>query len=1227
MPTLGLCLIVKNEEEVLDRCLKSFIGDGTIFDEVVVVDTGSADNTKQIAKKYGCKIYDFKWVQDFAAARNFAFSKVSTQWILWTDADDVLLEKDFLKLKIFKPSLTKDLYLLPYDYAQDERGQTLSTLYRERIVKNDPKLKWKYPIHECISLLPDISIEQIDITITHKRTNAGFSADLNRNIKMLELAIDKPEYKGDARLQYYLAKECYDAGLFERAARELEKFIAMNSGWIEDVICAQQKLAESYRCSGKPDLAKKAAFRAIEMDYRWAEPYYILASAAMDTQDWHQAIHWFEQCRRPIPPVLSPTRPDFYTWLPNLQLCVCYNAVGNIRLAYERNEEALKYKPNDARMLNNKKILHNALHAKKTPSKQHKKLNLGSGNKRYFDYTSCDKYPGKEVDEVFPLDEIPYADNTIQSIHSEHALEHLYREDARIALKEWYRVLVPGGDIHLQMPDLKQCCEKYIQAVNSGNERHAEWYRWTIYGAQISQGDEPMEGQIHYTGFSLEEIKKELEKIGFVLLHECCVNYDGYDTPSLEVRAVKPVSNIKVGWVSAGTPLEVPQYRIRTYHIDRWLRSKGYKSNIISCEQINNYDTLIFNTAFDEPSYNKILKANQLGKQVVINLCEDLFGFGNPWFLKSIKIADVVVCCSHNLAEKVKEINENVIVIEDAVESDFNLNCGHENKKLKAVFCGMGGHKVHAEKIKPIIEKLGYELITIHEHPDATIKWNVSTWQSELAKCDIGIAPCDFIQHSCKSNVKATQYMALGLPVVVSPLPAYLRFIKDGENGFIAETEQQWEESLRKLGDAELRRKIGQAGKQTARQYHIDVIGSKWRDLLIKSTKDTTTGPLVDIIIPTYDNPQYLEQCIESIKACTDVPHNVIVIDAKKEGTNFSASMNIGIKQGTAPYVCFLNDDTIVSKGWIKPLIEQIKDNIGFCDPLSNCDRGWLHNYDLSVNGLPLQPGIHKIGHINPQSIYDFKSPSNKIYTRDWVAFYATMTSREVINKVGLLDEEYKTGSEDLDYCLRANKLGYKCAVAESSFVFHFGGISRKRHEDEDPQKHIEEDRYNNNRIKLKYEKPLIVIHSGLAWSNWDARTLHTEGLGGSEVWAIRMSEEFSKLGYRVVCFGPMQDEIYNEVEWKNQDGWDKFINMNYIDICIISRYPQFLESPIRAGKRYLQVHDVHPMNDNGLTRKHIESGNLNAVMCLSSWHRDYVSQVCQIPKEKIILVKNGIDI
>ena len=85
MISLSLCMIVKDEEEVIRRCLDSVIN---IVDEIIIVDTGSTDKTKEIAKEYTRKVYDFKWIDDFSEARNFSFSKASKEYILWMDADE-----------------------------------------------------------------------------------------------------------------------------------------------------------------------------------------------------------------------------------------------------------------------------------------------------------------------------------------------------------------------------------------------------------------------------------------------------------------------------------------------------------------------------------------------------------------------------------------------------------------------------------------------------------------------------------------------------------------------------------------------------------------------------------------------------------------------------------------------------------------------------------------------------------------------------------------------------------------------------------------------------------------------------------------------------------------------------------------------------------------------------------------------------------------------------------
>ena len=91
MKEISLCMIVRNEEEVIERCLKSICD---LVDEIIIVDTGSTDKTKQIVSKYTDKIYDFEWVNDFAKARNYSFSKATKDYILWLDADDVILEED-----------------------------------------------------------------------------------------------------------------------------------------------------------------------------------------------------------------------------------------------------------------------------------------------------------------------------------------------------------------------------------------------------------------------------------------------------------------------------------------------------------------------------------------------------------------------------------------------------------------------------------------------------------------------------------------------------------------------------------------------------------------------------------------------------------------------------------------------------------------------------------------------------------------------------------------------------------------------------------------------------------------------------------------------------------------------------------------------------------------------------------------------------------------------------
>jgi glycosyltransferase involved in cell wall biosynthesis len=91
MSAISLSMIVKNEEKSLERCLRSVEG---IPDEIIIIDTGSEDNTKAIARNFTSQVFDFEWVDDFSAARNYSFERAAMDYILWLDADDVLLPEE-----------------------------------------------------------------------------------------------------------------------------------------------------------------------------------------------------------------------------------------------------------------------------------------------------------------------------------------------------------------------------------------------------------------------------------------------------------------------------------------------------------------------------------------------------------------------------------------------------------------------------------------------------------------------------------------------------------------------------------------------------------------------------------------------------------------------------------------------------------------------------------------------------------------------------------------------------------------------------------------------------------------------------------------------------------------------------------------------------------------------------------------------------------------------------
>ena len=132
-------MILKDESQVLSRaldCVKSFA------DEIIIVDTGSSDNTKEIAAQYTKKIYDFVWCDDFSKARNFSFEKATGDYLMWLDADDVIPETEQQKILNLKNKISAtyspDIIMCQYVNSVNAQGKPEFYYYRERFIKNHP---------------------------------------------------------------------------------------------------------------------------------------------------------------------------------------------------------------------------------------------------------------------------------------------------------------------------------------------------------------------------------------------------------------------------------------------------------------------------------------------------------------------------------------------------------------------------------------------------------------------------------------------------------------------------------------------------------------------------------------------------------------------------------------------------------------------------------------------------------------------------------------------------------------------------------------------------------------------------------------------------------------------------------------------------------------------------------------------------------------------------------
>ncbi len=232
--TISVCMIVKNEERCLRRCLNSL---KDIADELIIVDTGSTDSTKSIACEYTDKIYDFAWTGNFSDARNYSFSLATCDYIYCADADEELDAENIEKFKVLKNALLPEIEIVQMYYCNQMDNNTIYNFDKElrpKLYKRLRTFNWIEPIHEQVNLNPVVYDSDIEIIHRPESVHAG------RDLKAFERMIESGEPLSDRLLSMY-EKELYIAGEkenFEFALDFFEKLCDKVGIAEDDFMCA-----------------------------------------------------------------------------------------------------------------------------------------------------------------------------------------------------------------------------------------------------------------------------------------------------------------------------------------------------------------------------------------------------------------------------------------------------------------------------------------------------------------------------------------------------------------------------------------------------------------------------------------------------------------------------------------------------------------------------------------------------------------------------------------------------------------------------------------------------------------------------------------------------------------------------------------------------------------------------------------------------------------------------